>query len=69
MVKEGSVVSILRVLTKRGGDDEKPEAYTLRYVEDFFGGSNEVAMSSEALAQEEVELSKCAIGNRFSPHW
>jgi hypothetical protein len=37
-------------------------------VEDFFGGSNEVAMSSEALAQEEVELSKRATGDIFSPH-
>jgi hypothetical protein len=43
-------MSILRVLTKPGGDDEKTEAYPLRYVEDFFGGSNEVALSAEALA-------------------
>jgi hypothetical protein len=50
-------VNILRVLTKRGGDDEKPEAYSLIDVEDFFDGFNEVA----------VELSKCATGNYFSP--
>jgi hypothetical protein len=36
---------------------KKPEAYPLRYVEDFFGGSNEVA----------VKLWKCATGNHFSP--
>jgi hypothetical protein len=36
---------------------KKPQAYPLRYVEDFFGVSNEVA----------VKLSKCAIGNHFSP--
>ena len=46
---------------------KKPEAYPQRYVEDFFGGSNEVASSSEVLAKEEVELSKCATGNHFSP--
>jgi hypothetical protein len=57
VVKKGSVVSILRVLTKQGGDDEKTEAYPQRYVEDFFGGSNEVA----------VKLSKCATGGLFSP--
>jgi hypothetical protein len=34
---------------------KKPQAYPLRYVEDFFGVSNEVA----------VKLSKCAIGNPF----
>jgi hypothetical protein len=34
---------------------KKPEAYPLRYVEDFFGGSNEVA----------VKLSKCATGGLF----
>jgi hypothetical protein len=61
VAKNGSVVSILRALTKRGGVGEKPEAYPLRYVEDFFGGSNEVA-----LAKEEVKLSKCATGNHFS---
>ncbi len=55
-MKKGSVVPILRVLTKRGGDDEKPQVYPLRYVEDFFGVSNEVA----------VKLSKCATGNHFS---
>jgi hypothetical protein len=36
---------------------KKPEAYPLRYVEDFFGVSNEVA----------AKLSKCATGNPFSP--
>jgi hypothetical protein len=36
---------------------KKPEAYPLRYVEDFFGGSNEVA----------VKLSKSATGSLFSP--
>jgi hypothetical protein len=36
---------------------KKPEAYPLRYVEDFFGVSNEVA----------VKLSKCATGDHFSP--
>jgi hypothetical protein len=49
-------VSILRVLTKRGGDDEKTQTYTLRYVEDFFGVSNEVALSPEALAKGKVKL-------------
>jgi hypothetical protein len=91
VVKRGSVVSILRVLTKRGGDDEKNRtrlrlklrpglacqglalvatkvgAYPLRYVEDFFGGSNEGASSAVDLAQEEVKLSRCARGNHFSP--
>ena len=33
------------------------EAYPMKYVKDFFGGSNEVA----------VELSKCATGNHVSP--
>jgi hypothetical protein len=47
---------MLRVLTKQGGDDERTEAYPLRYVEDFFGGSNEVA----------VKLSKCATAGLFS---
>jgi hypothetical protein len=46
---------------------KKPEACPLRYVEDFFGLSNEVALSAEALAQEEAKLSKCATGNPFSP--
>lgn len=56
-MNNGSVVSILRGATKRGGDDEKkPEAYPLRYVEDFWDGSHEVA----------VELSKCATGNFFT---
>jgi hypothetical protein len=36
---------------------KKPETYPLRYVEDFFGVSNEVA----------GELSKCATGNHVSP--
>jgi hypothetical protein len=36
---------------------KKTEAYPLRYVEDFFGGSNEVA----------VKLSKCVTGSVFSP--
>jgi hypothetical protein len=36
---------------------KKPQAYPLRYVEDFFGVSNEVA----------VKLSICAIRNHFSP--
>ena len=34
---------------------KKPEAYPLRYAEDFFVGSNEVA----------VKPSKCATGERF----
>jgi hypothetical protein len=67
VVKNGSVVSILRVSTKRGGDNEKPEAYPPRYVEDFFVGSNEVALSSEALAEGEVKPSKALTGNHFSP--
>jgi hypothetical protein len=57
VVRTVSKVSILRVLTKQGGANEKPEAYPLRYVEDFFGGSNAVA----------AKLSKCATGNLFSP--
>ena len=57
VVKNSSVVSILRVLTNQGGDPEKLEAYPLRYAEDFFGGSNEAA----------VKLSKCGTGDRFSP--
>jgi hypothetical protein len=36
---------------------KKPQTYPLRYVEDFFGVSNEVA----------VKLSKCATGDHFSP--
>ena len=35
---------------------KKPQTYPLRYVEDFFGVSNEVA----------VKLSKCGTGNHFS---
>ena len=57
VVKNGSVVSILRVLTKGAETAKKPEAYPLRYAEEFFGGSNKVA----------VQLSKCAEGNHFSP--
>jgi hypothetical protein len=30
---------------------KKPQAYPLRYVEDFFGVSNEVASSAEALSE------------------
>jgi hypothetical protein len=55
VVKNGSVVSILRVLTKRGGVDEKNGDVSLRYVEDFFVDSDEVA----------VKLSKCATGKSF----
>jgi hypothetical protein len=51
VVKKGSVVSILRVSTKRGRDNEKLQSYPLRYVEDFFGVSNEVAPSAEALSE------------------
>jgi len=36
---------------------KKPQTYPLRYVEDFFGVSNDVA----------GKLSKCATGNHFSP--
>jgi hypothetical protein len=36
---------------------KKPEAYPLRYVEDFFDISNEVA----------VKRSKCAAGDLFLP--
>jgi hypothetical protein len=36
---------------------KKPETYPLRYVEDFFVDSDEVA----------VKLSKCATANHFSP--
>jgi hypothetical protein len=36
---------------------KKPQAYPLRYAEDFFDVSNEVA----------VEQSKCVTGNHFSP--
>jgi hypothetical protein len=36
---------------------KNPQTYPLRYVEDFFGVSNEVA----------VKLSECATGNHFSP--
>jgi hypothetical protein len=36
---------------------KKPQTYPLRYVEDFFDVSNDVA----------VKLSKCAAGNHFSP--
>ena len=36
---------------------KKPQMYPLRYVEDFFDVSNEVA----------VKLSKCAAGNHFHP--
>jgi hypothetical protein len=46
---------------------KKPETYPLRYVEEFFGVSNEVAPSPEALAKGEVKLSKCATGKLFSP--
>jgi hypothetical protein len=56
-VRTVSKVSILRVLTKQGGAIEKPEAYPLRYVEDFFGGSNAVA----------VKLSKFATASLVSP--
>jgi hypothetical protein len=56
VVKNVSIVSILRVLTKRAETMKKPEMYPLRYAEDFFGGSNEVA----------VKLSKRATGNHFS---
>ena len=31
-MENGSVVPILRVLTNRGGDDEKTEAFTLKHV-------------------------------------
>jgi hypothetical protein len=48
---------MLRVLTKQGGADEKTGSVSSENVEDFFGGSNEVA----------VKLSKCATGNLFSP--
>jgi hypothetical protein len=48
---------------------KKPEAYPLRYTEDFFGVSNEVALSPEALAKGEGKLSKCATGSHFSPPW
>jgi hypothetical protein len=48
-------VSILRVLTKRGGIDEKTGDLSLRYVEDFFVDSDEVA----------VKISKCAKGKIF----
>jgi hypothetical protein len=57
VVKNDSVVSILRVLTKRGGVDEKTGDVSLRYVVDFFVDSDEVA----------VKLSKCATGNPFLP--
>ncbi len=46
---------------------KKPQTHPLRYVEDFFGVSNEVAPSPEALAKGEVKLSECAAGNHFSP--
>jgi hypothetical protein len=54
VVKKGSVVSNLRVLTNQGGDDEKAGGVS---SEDFFGGSNEVA----------VKLSKCGTGILLSP--
>jgi hypothetical protein len=45
VVKKGAVVSILRVLRKRGEDDEENrKAYPLRYGEDFFVVTNEVAV-------------------------
>lgn len=44
VVKNGSVVTIVRVLTK------KPGSYPLRYLEDFFGASNDAALSADALA-------------------
>jgi|GEM_PF-6580564 len=43
VVKKGSVVSILRVLTKRGGDDEKTADVSSATLEDFLGVSNDVA--------------------------
>jgi hypothetical protein len=51
VVKNGSFESILRVLTK------KTEIYYLRYLEDLFVDSDEVA----------VKLSKCTTENHFSP--
>jgi hypothetical protein len=36
---------------------KKPQTYPLKYVEDFFDVSNEVA----------IKLSKCAAENHFSP--
>jgi hypothetical protein len=57
VVKKVSVASILKFRRNEAEPTKKPEAYPLRYVEDFFVGSNEVA----------VKLSKCAAGNLFSP--
>jgi hypothetical protein len=50
VVKNGPIVNIVRVLTNRAKDDEGTESYPLRYLEDFFGASKEVALSAEALA-------------------
>lgn len=50
VVKNGPIVNIVRVLTNRAKDDEETESYPLRYLEDFFGASKEVALSAEALA-------------------
>jgi hypothetical protein len=57
VVKKGSVSSILRVWTERGGDDETTAAYPPRYVEDYFVGVHQVA----------VKLSRGTAGNLFSP--
>ena len=55
-MKNGSVMSILRVLTKRGGDAEKPGGVSFEIPKGFFVEFNELV----------VKLSTCATGHHFS---
>lgn len=57
VVQNGFVVSVFRVFREKLETTKKPEAYRLRYAEDFFVRSNEVA----------VKLSNCRTANNFSP--
>ena len=66
-MNNGSVMSILRVLTKPGGDDEKPEAYALRYAENFFSGSNEVASSLRIFSKGGSKTIEMRTSKSFSP--
>jgi len=50
--KIGSVVSILGVLTKRGGVDKKPQTLLLRYVEDFSLTPTKVQSSYQSSQQK-----------------
>jgi hypothetical protein len=55
LVKKGSVVSVREFRRSKAEGAKNPQAYPLRYVEDFFGTSNEAA----------VKLSKRGTGNFF----